>query len=171
MGEKPPTCARWHYQWVKGMVGRASGWHKDPVPTAQTQVESGDLMECVPRVTGGANDIQRLIRDKSQVSDGIQLPARTLSGLICICLNFMLWCEPFIVTCHIDYQTACCGEMSWGGQTPSPVGSTVWTNGLDCSVPWNVTFDGDKILENRCPLMGPDCLTDSWWILLLYVFS
>lgn len=47
----------------------------------------------------------------------------------------------------------------------------VWTNGLDCSVPWTVAFGGDKILENRCPLMGLDCQTDSWGILLMYAFS
>jgi len=49
MGEKAPTCARWHDQWVKGMVGKTT------IPMTQTEVESGDLMKCVLRDIGGAS--------------------------------------------------------------------------------------------------------------------
>lgn len=51
------------------MVGKASGWYKDPVPTAQKEVESGDLMECVLHDIGGAIGFkdQLEIKDKYQM--------------------------------------------------------------------------------------------------------
>lgn len=99
-------------------------------------------------------DVQRPIRELSQVSDETQLPARSLPGSIGLASqsHAVKWtiyhCYPHRIPDRSPWED---GPRGWA---PALWGPMVWTTRLDCCVPWKVVSNGDKSLEKRVHIEG-----------------
>lgn len=121
-GKKGSTLCPGHSHCVKSTMGMTLGWHKDYSP--YNTVGSGCWwpQKVCALWLEVLVDIQKQIRERSQVSDETQSPARSPPDWICP-FSLTQWCQTFTIAVHTEYQDDLYGYMGWGGWALSPVRS------------------------------------------------